>query len=195
MSARSSDARELNMGISNYKVSIPAALLALALGSCASHPGARLEAPPAFANPYPSTYKPATSGDIAIVNATILTAAGPRIERGRIIVRANKIAAVGADVAIPEGAQLIDAAGKWITPGIVDGHSHVGSVSIPYETLDDGLNELTDPNTAQIYIENALWAQSPEFPRERQAGVTTILVLPGSANVFGGHAVVLKNVP
>jgi imidazolonepropionase-like amidohydrolase len=183
------------MGISNYKASIPAALLALALGSCASHPGARLEAPPAFANPYPSTYKPATSGDIAIVNATILTAAGPRIERGRIIVRANKIAAVGADVAMAEGAQVIDAAGKWITPGIVDGHSHVGSVSIPYETLDDGLNELTDPNTAQIYIENALWAQSPEFPRERQAGVTTILVLPGSANVFGGHAVVLKNVP
>src|ERR1700758_35623 len=119
------------MGISNYKVSIPAALLALALGSCASHPGARLGSPaarqapppaaPAVANPYPSTYKPAASGDIAIVNATILTAAGPRVERGRIIVRANKIAAVGTDVAIPEGARVIDAAGKWITPGIIDG--------------------------------------------------------------------------
>ena len=192
------------MGISNYKVSIPAALLALALGSCASLPGARLDSParqapppadPAVANPYPSTYKPAASGDIAIVNATILTAAGPRIARGRIIVRANKIVAVGADVAIPEGARVIDAAGKWITPGIIDGHSHVGSVSIPYETLGDGLNELTDPNTAQIYIENALWAQSPDFPRARQAGVTTILILPGSGNIFGGHAVVLKNVP
>src|SRR3546814_2719301 len=87
----------------------------------------------------------------------------------------GKIAAVGAALPVPPGYRTIDARGKWITPGVIDAHSHLGAWSQP-ETVDahNDVNELTDPNTAQVWVEHSVWPQDPGFDTAREAGVTTL---------------------
>ena len=90
---------------------------------------------------------------------------------------------------------MIDAAGKYVTPGIIDDHSHLGVYAAPgVDATSDG-NEATKPNTAEVWAEHSVWPQDPQFPRMLAGGVTTIQVLPGSANLFGGRSTVLKVVP
>ncbi|WP_158918011.1 amidohydrolase [Caulobacter sp. S45] len=145
-------------------------------------------------DPFPSTYRPLPSVPTAIVNAHILTAAGREIERGTVVMAEGKVVAVGPDVQAPAGAQVIDANGRWVTPGIIDPHSHLGVYPSPaVPALSDG-NEATDPNTAQVWAEHSVWPQDPGFGHALAGGVTTLEILPGSANLFGGRSVVLKNV-
>src|SRR5262245_11927446 len=145
-------------------------------------------------NPYASTYKPPATRATVIRNATILTAAGPAIERGSIELQNGKIAAVGATVTEPSDALVIDAAGKWVTPGIIDDHSHLGVYAAPgIESQQDG-NEATNPNTAEVSSEHGVWPQDPQFELALAGGVTTLHILPGSANLFGGRSVTVKNV-
>ncbi len=151
--------------------------------------------PPLVPNAYASTYEPRPSQPAVIRNAFILTAAGPVIERGAILLQGGKIAAIGQTVNAPAGAMVIDAEGKWVTPGIIDTHSHMGVYAAPgIEALQDG-NEMTSPNTAEVSAEHAIWPQDPQFDLALAGGVTTVHVLPGSANLFGGRSVTLKNVP
>jgi imidazolonepropionase-like amidohydrolase len=147
------------------------------------------------ADPFPSTYKPFPSKTTLIKNATILTAAGPRIVGGSVLLRDGKIAAVGTNVTVPADAVVIDGTGMFVTPGIIDTHSHLGVYSAPgVEANSDG-NEATRPNTAYVWAEHSVWPQDPQFPRSLAGGITTLQVLPGSANLFGGRSVVLKVVP
>lgn len=146
-------------------------------------------------DPFPSTYRPWPSRTTAIRNATIMTAAGPTIRGGTVVLRDGKIAAVGPNVAIPADAEVIDGTGKYVTPGIIDDHSHLGVYAAPgVEAHSDG-NELTNPSTPNVWAEHSVWPQDPQFPRALAAGVTTIQVLPGSGNLFGGRGVTLKVVP
>ena len=150
---------------------------------------------PAPVNTYASTYRPFPSRATVIRNATILTAAGPVIERGAILLENGRIAAVGATVTEPAGAVVIDAAGKWITPGLIDTHSHLGVYAAPgIEANQDG-NEMTSPNTAEVWAEHSLWPQDPQFELALAGGVTSMQLLPGSANLFGGRGITVKNVP
>lgn len=152
-------------------------------------------APPLVANAYASTYQAPSSPPTVIRNATILTAAGPVLERGAILLQGGKVAAIGQTVEAPADALLIDAGGKWVTPGIIDTHSHLGVYAAPgIEALQDG-NEMTSPNTAEVSAEHSIWPQDPQFDLALAGGVTTMHVLPGSANLFGGRSVTLKNVP
>jgi imidazolonepropionase-like amidohydrolase len=147
------------------------------------------------ADPFPSTYKPFTSRTTVIRNATIMTAAGPTIRGGSVLLREGKVVAVGATVDAPSDAVVIDGTGKFVTPGIIDTHSHLGVYAAPgVEALSDG-NEMTNPATPYVYAEHSVWTQDPQFPRALASGVTTIQVLPGSANLIGGRSVVLKVVP
>ncbi|HEY0787606.1 MAG TPA: amidohydrolase, partial [Thermoanaerobaculia bacterium] len=143
-----------------------------------------------------STYRPLPSTAVFITNATVLTAAGERIPQGRILLRDGAIAAVGdATLEAPADATVLDASGKWVTPGVIDAHSHLGVYPSPgVEGLSNG-NEMTDPNTAEVWAEHAVWPQDPQFPLALAGGVTTIQILPGSANLFGGRGVTVKNVP
>jgi imidazolonepropionase-like amidohydrolase len=151
--------------------------------------------PPLVPNAYQSTYKPFPSRITLIRNATILTAAGPVIERGSILLQNGKIAAVGQTVTAPADALVIDASGKWITPGVIDTHSHLGVYAAPgIESLSDG-NEMTNPNTAEVSAEHSIWPQDPQFDLALAGGVTTMQILPGSGNLFGGRGVTVKNVP
>ncbi len=147
------------------------------------------------ADPFPSTYRVATTRPTVIRNVTILTAAGPSIRNGAILLRDGKVAAVGATVDAPADAVVIDGGGRFVTPGIIDTHSHLGVYPAPgTQALSDG-NEATNPVTANVWAEHSVWPQDPQFPRNLAGGVTTLQVLPGSANLIGGRSVVLKVVP
>ncbi len=148
------------------------------------------------AEPFPSTYTALPSEPVLIVNATILTGTGERIENGNLLISGGKIEAI-SETAIKAGkdVQLIDAAGRWLTPGLIDVHSHLGVYASPgIEAHSDG-NEATAPVTAEVWAEHSVWPQDPGFNRARAGGVTTLQTLPGSANLIGGRGVTLKNVP
>jgi len=151
-------------------------------------------APSLVPNAYASTYEAPSAPATVIRNATILSAAGPVLQGGSILLQAGRIAAIGQAIDAPAGAVTIDAKGKWVTPGIIDTHSHLGVYAAPgIEALSDG-NEMSSPNTAEVSAEHAIWPQDPQFDLALAGGVTTMHVLPGSANLFGGRSVTLKNV-
>ena len=149
------------------------------------------------ADPFPSTYRPFASRPTLIRNVTVMTAAGPMIRNGSVLLRDGKIVEVGATVAAPGDALVIDGAGKYVTPGIIDTHSHIGAGGVPGDngTQTNDVNEATAPVTAHVWVEHSVWPQDPQFPRTLAGGVTTIQVLPGSANLIGGRSATLKVVP
>jgi imidazolonepropionase-like amidohydrolase len=144
---------------------------------------------------FPSTYAPLPARPTLIRNAMILTATGPAIENGAVLLRDGKVAAVGANVAAPADAVVIDGSGKWVTPGIIDTHSHMGVYAAPGIAANQDGNELTDPVTAQVWAEHSVWPQDPQFALALAGGITSLQVLPGSGNLIGGRGVTLKNVP
>ena len=148
-------------------------------------------------NPYPSTYQPYGGVPTLIRGATVLDGEGGRIENGSVLLVDGKVQAVGgADLGAPEGATVIDAQGRYVTPGIIDVHSHLGNYPSPgTPSLSDG-NEATSPSRAEVWAEHSVWPQDPGFSRAlANGGITSLQILPGSANLFGGRSVVLKNVP
>ncbi|GIT60282.1 MAG: hypothetical protein Ct9H300mP20_01090 [Gammaproteobacteria bacterium] len=143
---------------------------------------------------FESTYQPGNSGDILIENARILTGTGNEILGGSILISSNKIKAIGKDLNKPVNTQTIDANGKWVTPGIIDIHSHMGVYPAPgLRSSSDG-NESTSPVTAHVWAEHSVWTQDPQMPLALKGGITTFHVLPGSANLIGGRGVTLKNI-
>ena len=151
--------------------------------------------PAASKDPFPTTYRPLPGRNLALVGATVLTGTGTQIENGTVLIRDGRIAGVGAGLPVPAGYETVDASGKWVTPGLIDTHSHLGVYPSPGAQAHSDGNEATDPNTAQVWAEHSVWPQDPGFNLARAGGVTTILVLPGSANLFGGRGVTLRNVP
>jgi imidazolonepropionase-like amidohydrolase len=132
-----------------------------------------------------------------IRHATVLTAAGKRYEPGFVLLKYGSIAAVGAGdgPSTPEGTVVVDAKGQFVTPGIIDPHSHIGVYPVPKTVAHDDGNELVDPLTASARAEDSFWPQDPAIERAVAGGVTTIGVLPGSGNLIGGRGVVLHLVP
>ncbi|MBH0028504.1 amidohydrolase [Pseudoalteromonas sp. SWN29] len=145
-------------------------------------------------NPYPSTYQPVSTSSTLITNATVLTGTGERLDEADVLLVDGKVQQVGKDLTATADI-TIDAQGKWVTPGIIDVHSHLGAYPSPsVESHQDG-NEMTSPNTAEVWVEHSVWPQDPGFNRAREGGITSLQILPGSANLFGGRGVTLKNVP
>ena len=137
---------------------------------------------------------PAPTGITAIVGATLLLATGARIEEGTIVFSGGKITAVGpsSDVKAPSGATVIDGRGKFVTPGLIDTHSHLGVYASPHVVATADGNEMTDPTTPYVFSEHAFWPQDPGLRRASAGGITALQILPGSGNVIGGRAVTLK---
>ena len=146
-------------------------------------------------NPYPSTYKAYPGVPTLLTNVTILDGEGGRIDNGAVLFREGKIVEVGQSIAAPEGATVIDGRGKYVTPGVIDVHSHLGDYPSPGVQAHSDGNEITGPVTAEVWAEHSVWPQDPGFSRAlANGGVTTLQILPGSANLFGGRSVTLKNV-
>ena len=145
--------------------------------------------------PFPSTYRMPASEPVLISGATVLTGTGERLDGADVLLRDGKVAAVGRGLAAAPGTRVIDGRGKWVTPGIIDIHSHLGVYPSPAVDAHSDGNESTAPNTANVWAEHSVWPQDPGFEAALEGGVTTLHVLPGSANLFGGRSVTLKNVP
>jgi len=146
---------------------------------------------------YPSTYRRHTYPPVVIRNATIMTATGREIPNGAISFKDGRIVAVGegATVAAPAGAVIVDGAGKYVTPGLIDTHSHLGVYAAPGTDAEADGNELTSPVTSEVWAEHSFWPQDPQIPLAIAGGITTIEALPGSGNLIGGRSAVLKLVP
>ncbi|WP_136161726.1 amidohydrolase [Sphingomonas flavalba] len=151
---------------------------------------------PAFsADPYPSTYKPYPGVPTLVTGVTIYDGEGGRIDDGQILFADGKVVALGQSVDAPAGATRIDGAGKWVTPGVIDIHSHLGVYPSPSVRAHSDGNEATAPVRAEVWAEHSVWPQDPGFSRAlANGGVTTLQILPGSADLMGGRSVVLKNV-
>ena len=135
--------------------------------------------------PSEAPQSPAIHNDVVIRGGTILTVTHGKIENGSIYIHGGKIAAIGKTVQAPANATVIDAAGKWVMPGIIDPHSHIA--------LDNDVNEATSPVTPAMMMKDAFDYNDKMIYRALAGGVTTSLLLHGSANMIGGQAVVIKH--
>ena len=177
-----------------------ASLLAAAiLSGCAARTPPSKPAPAVRINldPYPSTYHRYPGAVTAIRGATVFDGEGARIDNGTVVLADGLVKAIGGpETPVPAGAFLIDAAGKFVTPGIIDVHSHLGDYPSPGVPSHSDGNEATSPVRPEVWAEHSVWPQDPGFSRAlMNGGVTTLQILPGSANLFGGRSVTLKNVP
>ena len=135
------------------------------------------------------------SGDFAIVGAALETASpAGRIEDGVLLVRGGRIAGLGSrgEVLLPPGGPVVDGKGRTLMPGIIDPHSHMGVYSWPSVEANSDGNEATDPIRPEVRALDSVNAEDPAFALARAGGVTTVMVLPGSANLIGGQAAILK---
>lgn len=144
---------------------------------------------------YPSTYRRRPNPPVLIRNATILTAAGAELRYSSILFRDGRIVALGANLEAPADAVTVDGTGKFVTPGIIDTHSHLGVYAAPGTQAESDGNEATNPNTAEVWAEHSIWPQDPQIPLAIAGGVTVMQVLPGSANLIGGRSAIVRLVP
>jgi len=169
---------------------LPALALAGLAAGCSGDSGS----PAAGSDAYASRYQPLESEPLLLAGATVLTGTGELLEDADVLMRDGRIEAVGSNLDGGD-ARRIDAAGRWITPGLIDVHSHLGVYPSPAVQAHSDGNEATAPNTAEVWAEHSVWPQDPGFVTALAGGVTSLQILPGSANLFGGRSVTVKNVP
>jgi imidazolonepropionase-like amidohydrolase len=134
----------------------------------------------------------ASVASIAIVNARVVPVIGTEVESGTVVIEHGKITRVGADVAVPDGVQTIDATGKWVLPGFIEAHGHVGIHEEANGSAGNDTNEMTDPNTAGVRAIDAIDIEDEGFRDALSGGITAVVVKPGSGNVIGGQTVAIK---
>ncbi len=185
-------------------------VLVAALTSCAAATAQRATEAPApsaaqtevftdtlsFMRPqYLSTYVRRPNPPVLIRNASVFTAAGPEQRGVSVLFQDGRVVAIGRDLTAPAGAVTIDGTGKWVTPGIIDTHSHLGVYAAPGTQAESDGNEATNPVTAEVWAEHSIWPQDPQIPLAIAGGVTVMQVLPGSANLIGGRSATVRLVP
>ncbi len=137
------------------------------LSACSSGPPPSTSPKPAegeeseFRGQYPSTYLRKTNPPVFIRNATVLTAAGPEMQHASVYFKDGLIVSVGADTTAPADAMVVDGTGKFVTPGIIDDHSHLGVYAAPGTWAESDGNEATNPVTANVWAEHSFWPQDP----------------------------------
>ena len=144
-------------------------------------------------NYFASTYEPMESQPTLFQSANIYDGLGGELLDYDLLIADGKIIEIGQSLN-QSGVKVIDASDKWITPGIIDIHSHMGVYSAPSVSTSSDGNEATAPVTAEVWAEHSVWTQDPQFALALKGGVTSFHVLPGSANLFGGRGATFKNI-
>ena len=129
---------------------------------------------------------------LAITGAAVKTITNGTLQGATILIEGSKIKEIMTLGTIPRGAELIDASGKIITPGLIDVHTHLGLMEEGSPQEDASINEMTDPVTPHLRVVDAINPADPAFEEALKGGITCVQVIPGSANVVGGQGVVLK---
>ena len=144
--------------------------------------------------PFASNYSAMSSNLTLIKDANIYDGIGNVYLNYDVLFNDGNIINIDKDIVV-ENATTYHSDNKWLTPGIIDIHSHMGVYPAPgVRTSSDG-NEATDPITAEVWAEHSVWTQDPQFTLALKGGVTAFHVLPGSANLMGGRGATFKNVP
>ena len=131
---------------------------------------------------------------LAISGGKVYTMSGAVLESGCVLIDAGKIVAVGDRIALPDGCEIFDAAGKIVTPGLIDAHTHLGVYAEPTEWSAEDGNETSGPVTPAMDVLDAINPTDIAFDDALAGGVTTVMIAPGSANAVGGQCVVVKTV-
>ncbi|MCU1526483.1 MAG: amidohydrolase [Frondihabitans sp.] len=139
-----------------------------------------------------STNSSPSSSVTAITGGYVVPVSSAPIDGGTVLIENGLITAVGADVAVPTNATVIDATGKWVVPGFVEAHGHVGIHEEANGLAGNDTNEMTDPNTAGVRAIDAIDIDDEGFRDALSGGITSIVVKPGSGNVIGGLTVAIK---
>lgn len=129
---------------------------------------------------------------LAIINGRVITMTGKEYEKGTILTDGQKIAKVGSNISIPEGAEVIDAAGKIVMPGLIDAHCHVGILEEVYRQEGNDVNESTEPVTPHLRAIDGINPEDLGFQDALEGGVTTVVTGPGSGNVICGENLAMK---
>ncbi|OIJ12307.1 amidohydrolase [Anaerobacillus arseniciselenatis] len=130
----------------------------------------------------------------AYINATIIVGNGEVLKEGTLLVESDKIKEVGLNIDIPDNAEVFDLTGKTITPGIIDVHTHLGVHEEGIGPAGADFNEITSASTPYVRALDGINPMEKGFEVARQSGVTTVQILPGSANVIGGEIITVKTV-
>src|SRR5690606_12604740 len=141
---------------------------------------------------YASTYRAIAAPPVLITGATVLVGDGRRLENADVLLQDGKVAQVGTGLSAGADAVRVDGSGKWVTPGLIDVHSHLGVYPSPGASAHSDGNEATAPVTAQVWAEHSVWPQDPGFGAALAGGITALQILPGSANLVGGRGVTLR---
>jgi imidazolonepropionase-like amidohydrolase len=128
---------------------------------------------------------PSMAQDLVLKGGTVLTITGETIQNGTVVIQKGRITAVGKDVVIPSNIRVLDVAGKFVMPGLVDSHTHIA-----FDGEDT--NEATDPVTSQVWMKDVLVPDHETIRTTLAGGVTTVKAMHGSANVIGGVNVIIK---
>ena len=186
------------MSVTNYKYILPlvVAMSTVTLSGCGETTNeAKAEPVKINPNPFPSSYRAVEYPPVLFTHANVLDGIGGYYENTSVLIESGKIVSIGDNLNAPDGANVVDAKGKWLTPGIIDVHSHLGVYPTPTGNAHSDGNEATAPVTAQVWAEHSIWPQDPGFQRALAGGVTAMQILPGSANLVGGRGVTVKNMP
>ncbi|WP_069387121.1 amidohydrolase [Cellulosimicrobium cellulans] len=141
----------------------------------------------------PARTTPRTArGTVAVTNGYVVPVASPPVENGTVLVEDGVITAVGADVVVPDGVRTIDAAGRWVLPGFVEAHAHMGVMEEAEGWAGNDTNEMTDPNGSALRALDGINVEDEGFRDALIGGVTSAVVKPGSGNPIGGQTVAIK---
>jgi imidazolonepropionase-like amidohydrolase len=130
--------------------------------------------------------------NIAITGGYVVPVVGEPVEGGTVLIQDGKIVAVGADVDIPDGVEVVDADGAWVLPGFVEAHGHIGVHEEAEGWAGQDTNEMTDPVGARMRALDAINPADLGFADALSGGVTTAVIKPGSGNPIGGQTVAVK---